>query len=559
MFLQGCGMLFPWNAFITAAAYFKARFAGTPYESNFENYFSVAYQSINVAGLCFALYMQHKMRQRTKIIWPLLLFFLTFVLTSALVLEPNIDGTLCFWITIVCIVACGGSSALLSSGIFGLAANFPQGYTQAIMAGQGCAGMLVSLISLSATWSQIACSDGQKQEHSDPRPGGQGHINEQQDVATFGYFAIATLVLLCCLLSYLRLERNEYARFHVGKAAGGSKGSRSASALSSPDARRSPGSYARWREEQRHHHHQQHQSPTTQAAESKDGGGRVTSAAASPDSFFSRVGKWILSPTMDSPRHRSIRRNMEALKKQWGALGEEDCDNRFAPTPEDAVPLSLPVPVCDDEHPSLPPNDTSEDTRRHLPKLELLWMLRHSVFSAAFVFFVTLAVFPGITTEIISVHSDTGPSATWLQKLWIPLSFLNFNTFDFIGRTLAGKFDGSSKHCLSEPRTVSLLALSRVIFVPLFLMCKFRGKLESLVPYVVFDADIYPIVFMALFALSNGFVGSLAMMQGPCSAPPMDRAAAGTIMVTGLTGGLALGSAFSFLLRGILCECNPFN
>ena len=35
MFYQGIGNLLPWNAFITAAAYFKGRFCGTSLESKF--------------------------------------------------------------------------------------------------------------------------------------------------------------------------------------------------------------------------------------------------------------------------------------------------------------------------------------------------------------------------------------------------------------------------------------------------------------------------------------------------------------------------------------------
>ena len=41
-FLLGIGSLLPWNAFITASAYYKARFCGTPFFVNFEAFFSVA-------------------------------------------------------------------------------------------------------------------------------------------------------------------------------------------------------------------------------------------------------------------------------------------------------------------------------------------------------------------------------------------------------------------------------------------------------------------------------------------------------------------------------------
>jgi len=36
--LQGIGMLFPWNAFITEENYFHFRFCGTSFEANFENW-----------------------------------------------------------------------------------------------------------------------------------------------------------------------------------------------------------------------------------------------------------------------------------------------------------------------------------------------------------------------------------------------------------------------------------------------------------------------------------------------------------------------------------------
>lgn len=57
-----------------------------------------------------------------------------------------------------------------------------------------------------------------------------------------------------------------------------------------------------------------------------------------------------------------------------------------------------------------------------------------------------------------------------------------------------------------------MFAIVRVVFVPLFLLCNVQPR--SHLP-VVFTNDIAPIIFMWLFAMSNGYLGTLCMMYGP--------------------------------------------
>ena len=57
-------------------------------------------------------------------------------------------------------------------------------------------------------------------------------------------------------------------------------------------------------------------------------------------------------------------------------------------------------------------------------------------------------------------------------------------------------------------------ALLRLAFIPLFLFCNFDdGHLP-----VVFDNDAFPVVFVFLFGLSNGYISTMAMMFSPRSA-----------------------------------------
>jgi equilibrative nucleoside transporter 1/2/3 len=87
----------------------------------------------------------------------------------------------------------------------------------------------------------------------------------------------------------------------------------------------------------------------------------------------------------------------------------------------------------------------------------------------------------------------------------------------------------------------------RLAFLPLFLLC----NVERTAFPVVFASDAFPIGFMLLFALSNGYISSLSMMWGPRNAPPALAEQAGTVMIFLLTAGLSAGSGFSFLVTGI--------
>lgn len=55
----------------------------------------------------------------------------------------------------------------------------------------------------------------------------------------------------------------------------------------------------------------------------------------------------------------------------------------------------------------------------------------------------------------------------------------------------------------------------RLILIPLFLFCNVQpiGKQRAI--HVVFNNDAYPVVFNTILGLSNGYIGSLAMIFGP--------------------------------------------
>jgi len=118
-----------------------------------------------------------------------------------------------------------------------------------------------------------------------------------------------------------------------------------------------------------------------------------------------------------------------------------------------------------------------------------------------------------------------------------------FNVFDLVGRTIP-KWEGL---IFFNKKTLWIPVILRFAFFPLFIL--------SLHPKI-FTNDMWMYFFMAAFALTNGYCGTLAMMFGPEDVEVRDRERAGTMMVffltTGLTAGVWMGTALDkFVQMGL--------
>jgi len=189
----------------------------------------------------------------------------------------------------------------------------------------------------------------------------------------------------------------------------------------------------------------------------------------------------------------------------------------------------------------LKPSDTSSDQVQPLipkkrPILATFNLTRRMAVSVYFVFALTLMLFPTVTVQIDSTSS----SNFFKNTFFLPFSFVNFNFCDFVGRVSAGAFNISKE---TQDRLWIVCAL-RVVFIPAFLFCATGFSRENGLDF--FSFDLWPILFMAVFAFSNGLISSLLMMYGPSRVPHQDMDIAGTIMVTFLTFGLFTGSCLSF-------------
>ncbi|XP_067938783.1 equilibrative nucleoside transporter 3-like [Watersipora subatra] len=170
---------------------------------------------------------------------------------------------------------------------------------------------------------------------------------------------------------------------------------------------------------------------------------------------------------------------------------------------------------------------------QYLKILRLIWPYALSV---VLVFFVTLAMFPSITSEVQSVNHG---SSNWTDKYFIPLyCFLLFNCGDLAGRMSAAYFS------LPKPRiSILFLSIIRLVFIPLFIMCNAQPR--NNLP-VWFNSDVYPIIIMVVFSLSNGYLSTLALMHAPALVSKQQSELTGSLMALSMTVGLSLGSAVSY-------------
>jgi len=165
--------------------------------------------------------------------------------------------------------------------------------------------------------------------------------------------------------------------------------------------------------------------------------------------------------------------------------------------------------------------------------------------SVCLVFLVTLGVFPTITAKIEPV-SDS--KSTWNTSYFVPVCcFLLFNVTDYIGRICGGYTIWPKR---DQSYIVLFFAVLRVAFVPLFLFSNVLPDDRSF--DVVFDSDVYYIVFMVLFGLSNGYISTLCMIYGPGLVEPAEQNTASSMMAAFLGLGLCSGALLSNAIIKVL-------
>ncbi|KAI9815476.1 MAG: hypothetical protein M1827_002610 [Pycnora praestabilis] len=187
----------------------------------------------------------------------------------------------------------------------------------------------------------------------------------------------------------------------------------------------------------------------------------------------------------------------------------------------------------------VPAGEGEEQAERKSVGMWTLFKKLHWIASAVFLCFGITMIFPVYTQAIVSVRAaDTAPRL-FQPPSFIPLAFLVWNAGDLIGRLLTLIPQIS---LTSYPRTLFILSIARVIFIPLYLLCNLDGRGAAV------NSDVfYLFVVQFLFGTSNGYLGSSCMMGAGEWVEVEERQAAGGFMGLSLVAGLTVGSLLSFL------------
>ncbi|KAI3360106.1 hypothetical protein L3Q82_014417, partial [Scortum barcoo] len=145
--------------------------------------------------------------------------------------------------------------------------------------------------------------------------------------------------------------------------------------------------------------------------------------------------------------------------------------------------------------------------------------------SIAVTYSITLCLFPGLESEIRNPTLGE----------WLPILIMaTFNMSDFVGKILAAlPYDWSGGRLL-------FFSCLRVVFIPLFVMCVYPANAPTL------SHPAWPCLFSLLMGVTNGYFGSVPMIQAAGKVPPEQRELAGNTMTVSYMIGLMVGSAVAY-------------
>lgn len=193
-FILGCAFLLPWNAFITAVDYFSYLYPA----ASVDRVFAVAYKPLGLFSLLFIVAYAHKPYSYIRVNVGLSLFVFSLLLVpvmDVLYIKGRTglyDG---FYVTVAAVAISGVGSGLVQGDILGAAGELPERYMQAVVAGTGASGVLISFLRIftKAVYPQDA----------------HGLRNSANL-----YFILSIVVMIVCIVFYNIVDRLPFIKYN---------------------------------------------------------------------------------------------------------------------------------------------------------------------------------------------------------------------------------------------------------------------------------------------------------------------------------------------------------
>lgn len=138
------------------------------------------------------------MKSEKRITISLISFAIVSLLTSIMPFW-GLQGEAYFSLTIVLVVLCGLTTANFQNALFGMAAKFPGIFMQAVITGQGAAGIVVSFTNLITTAAKA------------------GSTNDlDKKITACAYFAVAFFFVLLSVFGFIALQKMPIFKYYMG-------------------------------------------------------------------------------------------------------------------------------------------------------------------------------------------------------------------------------------------------------------------------------------------------------------------------------------------------------
>ncbi|KAI6235412.1 hypothetical protein M3Y95_00049000 [Aphelenchoides besseyi] len=205
IFLHGIGTLMPWNMFLTIAPEYYINHKFKPHEPNatapdyskyFFSYLGVCSQLPNLLLNFINLFVVVKANLGGRIIGSLIIVALMCVFTIVFIFVDTYSWMNTFFVlTMISVVILNSANGIYQNSIYGMLADFPPKYTNAVVIGNNTCGIFVTLI-LILTLS----------------------FSRNVTLVAALYFGVALCTILVCLITFVYLPRIPFYAFYTNRA-----------------------------------------------------------------------------------------------------------------------------------------------------------------------------------------------------------------------------------------------------------------------------------------------------------------------------------------------------
>ncbi|XP_013781798.1 equilibrative nucleoside transporter 4-like [Limulus polyphemus] len=480
LLLAGVGFLLPYNSFIIAVDYFQARYPGTTIVFDMSLvYILVAFVAVVINNL-----LVETLTLNVRITFGYIISFFTLLFVAVFeIWFESFTHTTGYHINLLAVAVVAFGCTVQQSSFYGYTSMLPSRYTQAVMTGESAAGLLIST-------NRILTKA----------------LLDDEKFNTVLFFCISIGIVLFCFTIHFVLQRTEFVKFYVSLCSNCTDDDDLTKRITLE--------------------------PTEDVGlvdmldpnESKSGKYGVLSLRSPPP-----------SPTPDSAFQST-----EMLDQGYDV--SDDNDVYRTPDDPDALSPLPPTGVTTYRVHDVVVKMRGTAYTKHIQMwggikrgVIARWQVARTVWpfmlSIAMAYFVTLCLFPGIESEIVSCHLGS----------WMPVILMAiFNCSDFVGKILASvPYEWTKGKLL-------LLSASRIILVPNMAMCAApRGS--PLIP-----GEGWPMILSLMLGLSNGVFGSVPMILAPKMVPDDQKELTGNIMTLSYSLGLTTGSGVAYLIDYML-------